>query len=139
MRTRITILTGALLLVFSGAARAQQEQASQASATPTAAALPASTPSFAPKLGSVDFGFRAQDTTGDTARYQRYRDLRQGGYVDRFRFDKETDQWAFTAHPERQNPELGTVTKVIVGIFVALIAGYFLLIIGLLGLGAAMS
>ena len=49
------------------------------------------------------------------------------------------DQWAFTAHPERQNPELGTVTKVIVGIFVALIAGYFLLIIGLLGLGAAMS
>src|SRR6188508_162458 len=97
MRTRTMILTGALLLVFSGAARAQQEQASQASATPTAAALPASTPSFAPKLGSVDFGFRAQDTTGDTARYQRYRDLRQGGYVDRFRFDKETDQWAFTA------------------------------------------
>jgi MtrB/PioB family decaheme-associated outer membrane protein len=91
------ILTGALLLVFSGAARAQQEPSSQVSATQTASAVPVSNSSFAPKLGSVDFGFRAENSTGDTARYQRFRDLRQGGYVDRFRFNKETEQWVFGA------------------------------------------
>jgi uncharacterized RDD family membrane protein YckC len=47
------------------------------------------------------------------------------------------DQWAFTANPERQNPELGTVTKVIIGIALALVAGYVLLIVGLVGLGLA--
>ena len=97
MRTRITILTGALLLVFSGAARAQQAQTAAASATPTAATIPASNSLFTPKLGSVDFGFRADDTNGDHSRYQRFRDLRQGAYVDRFKFNKETEQWAFDA------------------------------------------
>lgn len=46
------------------------------------------------------------------------------------------DQWAYTAHPERQDPELGTVTKVIVGIALALVAGYFLLIFVAIGLAA---
>ena len=46
------------------------------------------------------------------------------------------DQWAYTAHPERQDPELGTVTKVIVGIALALIVGYFLLIFAAIGLAA---
>lgn len=97
MRTRMMILTGALLLVFSGAARAQQEQAVQASTTPTATAVPASTAPLAPKLGQVDFGFRGDSVSGDAARYQRFRDLREGGYVDRFRFAKDTDQWALKA------------------------------------------
>jgi MtrB/PioB family decaheme-associated outer membrane protein len=95
MRTRMMILTGALLLVFSGAARAQQEQATAASTTQTVAAP--DTPTLTPKLGQVDFGFRGDDVTGDAARYQRFRDLRQGGYVDRFRFGKETPDWAFKA------------------------------------------
>jgi uncharacterized RDD family membrane protein YckC len=38
------------------------------------------------------------------------------------------DQWAFTAHPERQRPELGTVTTVILVIGGLLIIGYFVLI-----------
>lgn len=98
MRTRTMILTGALLLVFAGVARAQQEPtAGAASQTPGAAALPASTTPFTPKLGQVDFGFRADDVTGDAARYRRYRDTRQGGYIDRFRLTKETDQWVFRA------------------------------------------
>ena len=69
MRTRtMMILTGALLLVFSGAARAQQEQAAT---SPTAAAVPAATAPIAPKLGAVDFGYRGEDVTGEAARYQR--------------------------------------------------------------------
>src|SRR5215216_626602 len=95
MRTRITILTGALLLVFSGAARAQQEQSTAPSTTTTATATPVPTTPFMPKLGSVDFGFRANDVSGDRSRYQRFNDFRQGAYLDRFQFGKETETWAF--------------------------------------------
>ena len=42
------------------------------------------------------------------------------------------DQWAFTAHPERQRHELGTVTIVIAVIAGVLVIGYLLLIIGLI-------
>src|SRR4026207_301404 len=98
MRTRTMILTGALLLVFSGAARAQQEQATPVSTTPSATPPPAPTTPIAPKLGTIDFGYRGQDVTGDSARYQRYRDLRDGGYIDRFRFNKETESWVFGAY-----------------------------------------
>jgi MtrB/PioB family decaheme-associated outer membrane protein len=98
MRTRTTILTGALLLVFSGAARAQQEPATQAQTAPTAAAVPAATTPFTPKLGTIDFGYRGENVSGDAARYQRYRDTRDGAYLDRFRFAKATDTWAFAAY-----------------------------------------
>jgi MtrB/PioB family decaheme-associated outer membrane protein len=96
------ILIGALLLVFSGAARAQQEQASAASTTPVATAIPptaaaTAAPSLTPKLGQVDFGVRGDSSTGDTARYQRFRDLRGGAYLDRFKLGKETEQWVFKA------------------------------------------
>jgi len=69
MRTRTTILTGALLLVFAGAAQAQQDvstagtQVPPAAAAQTPSARPASdiTP-FAPKFGQVDFGFQYKIT-----------------------------------------------------------------------------
>src|SRR5829696_2491887 len=97
MRTRTTILTGALLLVFAGGARAQQQPAAATAAAPSAAAAaPAAATPFAP-IARVDFGFRGDNTSGDAARYQRFRDLRQGGYVDRFNLTKETEQWAFRA------------------------------------------
>ncbi len=83
MRTRMMILTGALLLVFSGAARAQQEQAASSQdstkSTPMATSVPASTTPFTPKLGQIDFGFRGDSVSGDAARY------------------KETEQWVFKA------------------------------------------
>lgn len=47
------------------------------------------------------------------------------------------DQWAFTAHPERQRHELGTVTLVIVVIAGVLVVGYILLIASLVALGLA--
>ena len=95
MRTRTMILTGALLLVFSGAARAQQEQAAPQQ---TAAATPAATKAITPTLGTIDFGYRGEDVTGDSARYRRYRDTRDGGYIDRFRFARATESWVFAAY-----------------------------------------
>jgi MtrB/PioB family decaheme-associated outer membrane protein len=106
MRTRTMILTGALLLVSSGAARAQQDPSNfgtpvslETPADQTPAARPAAVPAtpFTPKLGRVDFGYRFNDATGDVARYQRFTDLRDGAYIDRFRLDKQTDQWIFSA------------------------------------------
>ena len=51
MRTRMMILTGALLLVFSGIARAQQEQAAATTSQTTTVAATSTTP-FTPKFGS---------------------------------------------------------------------------------------
>jgi MtrB/PioB family decaheme-associated outer membrane protein len=93
MRTRTVILTGALLLVLTGGARAQQDAAAQ-----TATAAPKTdTSTFAPKFGQIDFGYRGNDTTGDAARFQRYRDLRDGAYVDQFKVKKDSDTWLFNA------------------------------------------
>jgi MtrB/PioB family decaheme-associated outer membrane protein len=97
MRTRTYSLIGALLLVLTGVAQAQQEQPAPApqTAQATQPATPSTTP-FTP-LGRVDFGFRAENISGDPARYQRFQDLRQGAYLDGFRFDKATEQWSFKA------------------------------------------
>jgi MtrB/PioB family decaheme-associated outer membrane protein len=76
------ILTGALLLASSGLVRAQQTQ------TP---------PSPTPKFGQVDFGFRADSVDGDVARYNRFRDLREGAFLDRFRFNRVEQTWLFEA------------------------------------------
>jgi MtrB/PioB family decaheme-associated outer membrane protein len=88
MRTRTAILTGALLLASAGFARAQQTQQTQPTPAPAAST---------PKFGQVDFGFRADSTDGDVARYNRFRDLRQGGFLDSFRYKREEQTWAFRA------------------------------------------
>jgi MtrB/PioB family decaheme-associated outer membrane protein len=38
----------------------------------------------------VDFGFRGSSIDGDSARYYRFKDWRDGGFVERFRFEKVT-------------------------------------------------
>lgn len=82
MRTRTVILTGALLLASSGMAQAQQ----------TAPSAPSP---VAPKLGHIDFGVRADSLSGDEARYNRFRDLRDGLFVQRFTLQKETPTFFF--------------------------------------------
>jgi uncharacterized RDD family membrane protein YckC len=42
------------------------------------------------------------------------------------------DQWAYTAHPDRQQRELGTLTTVIVVIAAVLVVGYALLVVGVI-------
>jgi MtrB/PioB family decaheme-associated outer membrane protein len=81
MRTRTTILIGALLLASASVAQAQ--------GAPTA---PTS-----PNVGQVDFGVRGTDITGDEARYNRFRDRRDGGYLDNFRFQREESDWVLLA------------------------------------------
>lgn len=90
MRTKTMILIGALLV--TSARYAQAQDAKPAPAQPQQAAT-----SFTPKLGTVDFGYRGTSFTGDEARYNRYRDLRDGPTVNQFRFAKESDTTAFRA------------------------------------------
>jgi MtrB/PioB family decaheme-associated outer membrane protein len=58
-------------------------------------------PSF-PTLGQIDFGLRgtAFGDNADEARYQRFRDLRNGPFVDGFRFGQDTDLWLFNARAD---------------------------------------
>ena len=65
MRTRLSLMTAALLLASVATATAQD--------LPTKP-LPPSTPS----TGIFDVGFRGTKIDGDAARYERYRDLRDG-------------------------------------------------------------
>jgi MtrB/PioB family decaheme-associated outer membrane protein len=111
MRNRPVFLIGALLLVLPGAGQAQQTQ--PAAPTPRATAAPApQTPAAAapageestsatPELGRVDFGIRANNLDGDQARFDRFRDLRDGVFIDRLRLDKITESWLF--HGEAEN------------------------------------
>jgi MtrB/PioB family decaheme-associated outer membrane protein len=52
--------------------------------------------------GQVDFGYRATayGENSDEARYQRYRDLRNGPFAEAFRYVKDTDLWSLDAHAE---------------------------------------
>ncbi|OFV89979.1 MAG: hypothetical protein A3H95_09870 [Acidobacteria bacterium RIFCSPLOWO2_02_FULL_64_15] len=48
-------------------------------------------------LNQIDFGVRGTDfhAGSDRARFERYKDLRSGGFLDRLRFGRQTDQWLF--------------------------------------------
>jgi len=82
MRNRVMILTAALLLASATAGMAQQKPAEAAAA------------STSPTSGTIDFGFRATSSSGDEARYERYRDLRSGAYTN-IVFGKETQEYLF--------------------------------------------
>jgi hypothetical protein len=81
MRTRLMIGTAALVLASATFAWAQDK--------------PQET-TAAPSNGVIDIGGRATSTTGDQARYERYRDLRNGASVNLL-FNKETADWTFSA------------------------------------------
>ena len=92
MRNRLG-LSAAILLVSAGIALAQTPPAAPATppAQPTEPAEPA-----LPSLGSIDFGARITGTDGDAARFERYRDLRDG-VSSLFRIGKETPTYFFDA------------------------------------------
>lgn len=81
MRIRLMMVT-ALLLASTGLAMAQQQPAAPAAASTT--------------TGTIDVGFRGSSTSGDKARFERYRDLRNGAF-SRISFGKDTDAYTFTA------------------------------------------
>jgi Putative outer membrane beta-barrel porin, MtrB/PioB len=78
MRNRLMIGTAALLLASAGFAGAQD--------TPQ--------PETTPTNGTIDIGGRLTTTDGDEARYERYRDLRDGLNAN-FLYSKETANWTF--------------------------------------------
>jgi MtrB/PioB family decaheme-associated outer membrane protein len=90
MRIRIGIMLVATL-VAPAATEAQTAPASGAQAAPAGNGL------VAAGLRQVDFGARLTSVSGDPARYQRMRDLRRGPTIDRFRYDRDTPAWSFTA------------------------------------------
>ena len=84
MRTKILAATVGLLVVSGSVARAQtQTPATFATLHPTNPAV----------FGQIDFGGRFTSVTGDRARYQRYRDLRDGVFVDMPMYHRETGNW----------------------------------------------
>ena len=82
MRNRLMIATAALVLASSSLALAQQKPAEGSAATPS--------------LGSISIGFQGSSVTGDKARFERYRDLRNRQNIN-FDFAKETEKYFFEA------------------------------------------
>lgn len=97
MRTNIMGLVAALLLVAGGAAAqdATQSDAAQRDVA-KAAALAATSPDI-PLVNQVDVGVRGTmfASGSDHARFQRYRDLRDGGTLERLRISKDTDAYRY--------------------------------------------
>lgn len=79
MHTRTIALIPALLIAFAGHAAAQQ---------------PTPTPTL---FGTVDVAFRASTVDGDSARFQRYRDMRDQGAGFKFNIDRDGSDWALKA------------------------------------------
>ncbi|HUL71832.1 MAG TPA: MtrB/PioB family outer membrane beta-barrel protein [Vicinamibacterales bacterium] len=70
-----------------------------AAPAPQAAAQPATTESMTGvSTGWVDFGIRGSSITGDTARYNRYRDLGDGLFAQTLRFSREEKGYEVSAN-----------------------------------------
>ena len=85
MRKRVMTMFAALVLASVGQAGAQDP--------PTKPVLPAGVPT----TGLFDAGFRGTSTDGDEARYERFRDLRNGA-TTLFAMGKNTDRYRFNAN-----------------------------------------
>jgi len=94
MRTSTLSLTGVLLLISPVLAGAQQETQRPAPTAPAATVEPAIAAGGS-NTGRVNFGLRGEDLDGDRARYNRFRDLRDGAFLEGFRLERSTDAWAF--------------------------------------------
>ena len=91
MRGHSIRVVGLSLLVFASAASAQNTQGTSAQEPPTSTAAPT------PTGGQAEFGGRASSISGDTARFQRYRDLRDGPTLERAQYQNVKQRWAFNA------------------------------------------
>ncbi len=94
MRTKSLALVAALLL--SAGAAAQEAQSIDAAAQDVLKAATTTNPDIAP-VNQIDFGIRGTvfGAGSDQARFQRYRDTRDGGTLDRLRIWKDTDAYRY--------------------------------------------
>jgi MtrB/PioB family decaheme-associated outer membrane protein len=93
MRTTTVCLVAACALLLPRPALAQSGTPAPANSAASQGDIPAT--AVTPGLGRVDFGVRADNLSGDPARYNRFRDVRDGAFLERFKFEKQTDSWAF--------------------------------------------
>ena len=91
MRIRLSVLIGALLLVSASVTNAQTNSPNP----PSPYQPPVSFMSG--RTGTLDVGFRASDINDDTGRYQRYRDLRDGAFLEHVNYQREKATWLFNA------------------------------------------
>ena len=91
MRNRLTTTTAALLLASASLVFAQQQPAPKPADT-----QPATSTVSVPWTGTIDFGFRPDNSTGNIAQYERYRDLKDGAFT-RFNIKREGDAYLFNA------------------------------------------
>lgn len=61
-------------------------------ATPALGQQPPRLPS-----GTLDLGFRLTDISGDEARFQRFRDIGDGAFLERFKVEREGGRWLLNA------------------------------------------
>lgn len=93
MRIRVCTLVLLALAIPVASALAQATPPSPPARNPEERA--AATP--APINGWVDLGVRGSSLDGDPARYQRYRDLGDGLFLETFRQDGERNGWMYSA------------------------------------------
>lgn len=86
MRTRVLSVIAALVLTSTSAS-------AQIQSPPSVDVL---RPANGAAFGQIDFGGRFTGVSGDDARYQRFRDLRDGAYLDVPIYHRETDTWWMT-------------------------------------------
>ena len=91
MRTRISFVTGALVLASTFAVAQQVPQTPKPAGQSTDVVAK-------PSLGNIDIGFRAADFSGDAARAQRYSDTRGKGAGVNFDFKREAERWFLEAN-----------------------------------------
>ena len=97
MRTKSLVMVAALLLLAAGAsAQDLKPPADGQRDVPQTSVAPANA-DIIPFSNQIDFGVRGTlfGSDSDKARFQRYRDVRDGGTVDRFRVFKDTDVYRF--------------------------------------------
>jgi MtrB/PioB family decaheme-associated outer membrane protein len=88
MRSRMIAFAAALVVAFSASAYAQATLPMPNSPREQTVS------SLSGKLyGNIDFGGHFSDISGDSARFQKYRDLRDGPLVDNFFFNRRGETW----------------------------------------------
>lgn len=103
MRISKSLVIFALALVLPAIARAQQPTPPQEATGPMATRF------------TADFGVRGTTTTGDASRYERFRDMSDGVFLETLRFHREQNGWVVDAngnHVGRTDQRLwGTFVK----------------------------
>lgn len=90
MRTTRAVLSAAALLLLATSAAAQTGAQAATQPAQPAETAPGTT------ANRIDFGARVGTVDGDPARWQRYRDMRDGPVINRFDFRFDRDNWFWT-------------------------------------------